>query len=81
MDNVFDQEKWKFVIPYLDDIIIFSKSKEEHQKHIERGMTRTRAVGLKLNPSKYKFYREEVEILGNIVTKGKFKPAQRKQKQ
>ena len=34
MDQVFKNDKWKFVIPYLDDIIIFSENVEEHIKHL-----------------------------------------------
>jgi Reverse transcriptase (RNA-dependent DNA polymerase) len=67
-------EKWKFVIPYLDDIIIFSKSREEHEKHLKIVLGEIRAHGLALNTGKCKFYKEEVKILGNIVSKGTIKP-------
>lgn len=35
MDRIFQGMKGKFVLPYLDDIIIYSSSKEEHSKHLE----------------------------------------------
>ena len=74
MDKIFAKEKWKFVIPYLDDIIVFSKTREEHEKHLKIILGKIRASGLCLNPGKCKFYQSEVKILGNMVSKGIVKP-------
>ncbi|KAI4293220.1 hypothetical protein PAPHI01_2494 [Pancytospora philotis] len=74
MDTVFRREKWRFVIPYFDDIIIFSKSMEEHQRHLEIILIKIRAASLSLNPRKCKFAQHEMEILENLVSKGQVKP-------
>jgi hypothetical protein len=35
MDGIFRKENRKFVIPYLDDIIVYSKTLEDHEKHLK----------------------------------------------
>ena len=55
-------------IVYLDDIIIFSDTKEEHLKRLEAVFLKLSAAGLKLKPSKCFFFREEIEYLGHVVS-------------
>ena len=57
-----------FVTAYLDDILIFSRTLEEHQEHLRMVMERIVAAGLKLNLEKCKFIQPEVEYLGHIIT-------------
>ena len=53
---------------YLDDIIIHSKSVNEHLSDIAKVLERMQTVGLKLNPNKCQFFRKEVCFLGHIVS-------------
>ena len=55
-------------IVYLDDIINFSDTKEEHLKRLEAVFQKLHAAGLKLKPSKCHFFREEIEYLGHVVS-------------
>ena len=55
-------------IVYLDDIIIFSDTKEEHLKRLEAVFQKLSAAGLKLKPSKCFFFREEIEYLGHVLS-------------
>ena len=55
-------------IVYLDDIIIFNDTKEEHLKRLEAVFQKLSAAGLKLKPSKCFFFREEIEYLGHDVS-------------
>lgn len=71
VDQIFREENRKFVIPYLDDIIIFSKSMKDHEKHLEIVLGKIKAAGLSLNEGKCKFLKTEIKILGSIVMKGK----------
>lgn len=66
-DKIFEKERWNYVIPYLDDIIVFSKTKEEHDEHLKIVLGRIKSAGLSLNPGKCKFYKNEIKILGNII--------------
>ena len=53
---------------YLDDIIVFSKSLEEHFDCPERVFGRLEEAGLKLKPSKCLFARREVPFLGHVIS-------------
>ena len=54
------QDCANFVMVYLDDIIIFSKSKEEHLKHMEIIFKKLKEAGLKLKESKCDFFKREI---------------------
>ncbi|WUR03435.1 reverse transcriptase [Vairimorpha necatrix] len=74
MDKIFVKENRKFVIPYLDDIIIYSKNHQEHREHLEIVLGKLKAAGIALNRKKCHFFKEEIKILGNIVTNKTIKP-------
>lgn len=74
MDIIFQGIIGDFVVPYLDDIIVFSKSIDEHGSHLREVLRRLNSHNITLNESKCKFYREEIKILGRIVSKGKVRP-------
>ena len=63
-----------FVIAYLDDILVFSKTREEHIKHIRWVIERLRERELKLKLEKYKFFKHEVLFLGSIVSDYSVRP-------
>ncbi len=56
-----------FCIVYLDDILVFSKTKEEHDIHLQRVCERLRGAELYAKPSKCQFYQTEIEFLGFII--------------
>ena len=53
---------------YLDDIVIFSKTQEEHIEHLDAVLQRLIHVGLKLKPSKCDLFKSEIVYLGHRVT-------------
>lgn len=55
------------VLCYQDDIIVFSKTKQEHMKAIEEVLKRLRQANLKAKPSKCSFLKDSVKFLGHIV--------------
>ena len=64
----------EFVTAYLDDILVFSSTLQEHLSHLRKVIDRLKSVNLKLKPSKCRFVRREVEYLGHVITSGGLKP-------
>ena len=56
-----------FTIVFLDDILIFSKTLEEHRVHVRKVMDLLRKHQLYAKPSKCELFKEQVEFLGHVV--------------
>ena len=67
-----------FAIAYLDDILIFSPSFEEHLAHLNTIFERLRQYSLKLKLKKCSFLRNETNYLGFVIDKDGIKPDQKK---
>ena len=57
-----------FASVYLDDILIFSKTFEDHLSHLQAVITRLSDAGLILKPSKCHFIQQKMEYLGYLIT-------------
>ena len=68
MDRIYKDIAWRFVVVYLDDTIIYSRTFEDHLKHLREVFTRIRKAGLRLNLEKCKFWMQRLPFLGHIVT-------------
>ena len=64
----------KFAMAYLDDIIIFSKSEEEHLEHLRIIFQRLKAAGLKLKSSKCDFMKRQIHYLGHLISEEGIQP-------
>jgi hypothetical protein len=58
---------WKVCLVYLDDIIVYSRSREDHLEHLDAVLLRVYRVGLSLNLKKCHFFRSEVSYLGHVI--------------
>ena len=68
----------KFVLVYLDDILIYSNTAEEHVKHLRLVLEALRAAKLFAKPTKCIFDQPEVEFCGHIVGNGMIKVQDKK---
>lgn len=59
----------KFVVAYLNDIMIYSKTKEEHLAHLRKVFSILRKNGLYVKLSKCTFLQEQTEFLGHVISK------------
>lgn len=69
MDLAFAHEIDRFIIIYLDDIIVFLKSEEEPLQYRRRFFEKCRKYGISLNPKKTLFCLEEGNLLSHIISK------------
>lgn len=60
----------RFVFVYLDDILIFSRSKQEHVKHVRQVLRRLLENQLFVKAEKCEFHVSKVSFLGSIVAEG-----------
>ena len=67
MDRVYKNIAWKFVVVYLDDTIIYSRTFNDHLKHLREVFLRIRKARLKLNLEKYQFWMQCLPFLGHII--------------
>ncbi|XP_053213836.1 uncharacterized protein LOC128397176 [Panonychus citri] len=78
MDSVLADLKWIICIPYLDDILIFSKTFKEHLSHIDKVMDRLRLANLLIQPPKVAFAVNAINYLGHTLTAEGISPQQDK---
>ena len=69
METCLGEIHLKWCIIYLDDIIVFSRTPEEHIERLRGVFERLVAAGLKLKPSKCEFFKSRFTYLGHIVSK------------
>ena len=74
MDNVLRGLQNKICLVYVDDIIIFSTSLQEHMENLGQVFNRLKEANLKIQLCKCEFLRREVKFLGHIVTPDGIKP-------
>jgi hypothetical protein len=68
MNSVFMPELDKFVVVFIDDILIYSRSMEEHEEHLWIVLQRLRDHQLYAKFSKCEFWIKEVPFLGHVVS-------------
>ncbi|CAL9733436.1 unnamed protein product [Monosporozyma servazzii] len=68
MNHVLRDFLNEFCVVYLDDILIYSKSEEDHWKHIKLVLNKLREHDLHAKKSKSAFFLSEISFLGHVVS-------------
>ena len=68
MNDIFQEYLDKFVLVYLDDILIYSETMEQHLEHVGAVLDKLRRFKLYGKLNKCEFAKKEVEYLGHIIT-------------
>ena len=70
MNLVFMPELDKFVVVFIDDILVYSENEEDHIEHLRVVLTRLREHKLYAKFSKCEFWLREVPFLGHVLADG-----------
>jgi hypothetical protein len=70
MNKIFIEYVEKFVVVFIDDILIYFKNEEEHEEHLRLVLQKLREHELYTKFSKCEFWLKEVSFLGHIITNG-----------
>ena len=67
MESCLGELHLSWCIIYLDDIIVFSWTPEDHLVRLQAVFNKLKAAGLKLKPSKCELFRTQINYLGHVV--------------
>ncbi|KAL2088289.1 hypothetical protein ACEWY4_015188 [Coilia grayii] len=68
MERIFGDQSFTSLLLYLDDIVIFSSSFQQHLQRLELVLSRLKEHNLKLKLSKCHFFKDEVQYLGHVIS-------------
>ena len=64
--NIFN-DVWEGVLCHIDDVIIFSKDKQEHDNRLHAALRKIQAAGVTFNSDKCEFNKSQLLFLGHII--------------
>jgi hypothetical protein len=70
LDKVFMEYLDKFVVVFIDDILVYSRSEDEHEGHLRLVLQKLRYHKLYAMLSKCEFWLKQVAFLGQVISKG-----------
>jgi hypothetical protein len=70
MNKVFMEYLDRFMVVFIDDILVYSKNEEEHEEHLRLVLQKLRENQLYAKLSKCEFWLNEVLFVGHVVTDG-----------
>lgn len=68
MERLFGDQQCQSLLLYLDDIVVFSSSVDQHLARMEVVLSRLQTEGLKAKLSKCAFFKKEVHYLGHVIS-------------
>jgi hypothetical protein len=70
MNKVFMECLDKFVVVFINDTLVYTRSEEEHEEHLRLALQKLREHRLYAKLSKCEFWMKQVAFLGHIISKG-----------
>ncbi|CAF4851479.1 unnamed protein product [Rotaria sp. Silwood1] len=67
INKLLGRLQWYSALSYIDDIIIYSKSMEEHLHHLEQVLSILHHANFRLNPAKCEFMQQQIKFLGHTI--------------
>jgi predicted aspartyl protease len=76
MYDLLVNNRWEYSLVYLDDVLIFSRTFDEHLSHLEDILSALSSANLQLNTQKCSFVRSEIDYLGHTINGQGIRPLQ-----
>jgi len=70
LDIILSGLRWQTGLVYLEDVVLFSRTVEDHIRHLREVLLLLEKAGVSLKPSKCHLFQQEVESLGHVVRPG-----------
>ena len=68
MKAILKEEDWRECLIYLDDILVFGRTREEHLVRLRKVLSKIKEASLKIAPVKCQFFARDVKYLGHRVS-------------
>jgi hypothetical protein len=68
VDALLGDFRNKFIYSFLDDLVVYSRSREEHMQHLKVVFTRLEKAGFTLNRDKIQLAKQEIPFLGHLIS-------------
>ncbi|CAF1177889.1 unnamed protein product [Rotaria sordida] len=75
INHILGPTRWKYALAYIDDVIIYSKTFEEHLSHLNEICTILKNARFRLNPEKCEIARTQTDYLGHRIKNGEIRPS------
>ncbi|CAF1682609.1 unnamed protein product [Rotaria magnacalcarata] len=75
INHILGPTRWKYTLAYIDDVIIYSKTFQEHLLHVNEICTILKNARFRLNPEKCEIARTQTDYLGHNVKNGEIRPS------
>ncbi|CAF1498928.1 unnamed protein product, partial [Rotaria sordida] len=75
INHILGPTRWKYALAYIDDVIIYSKTLEEHLSHLNEICTILKNARFRLNPEKCEIARTQTDYLGHRIKNGEIRPS------
>ena len=76
INHILGPARWKYALAYIDDVIIYSKTFNEHLLHLKEICQILKNARFRLNPEKCEIARTQTNYLGHQIKNGEIRPSQ-----
>lgn len=74
LQSVLGADTSEYALHYVDDLVVFSKTFDEHLEHLDTVLRKLTASGFTINLGKCNFCKPEIKFLSHIISKDSFRP-------
>ena len=75
INHILGPTRWNYALAYIDDVIIYSKTIEEHLSHLNEICQILKEARFRLNPDKCEIARTQTDYLGHRIRNGEIRPS------